>query len=99
MLSSNSWFCLCALIYVTFELAQNDIYTICVAYDYFLSKFPLCHWYWEKYAYQKVKLCGASEAVKIFECGVKAAECSVGLWVDYFKFGTSFFGNPSDVRR
>ncbi|CAA3029455.1 mRNA processing [Olea europaea subsp. europaea] len=95
-LDYNSWI---SLISDIEKASPNDIYTICVAYDYFLSKFPLCHWYWEKYAYQKVKLCGASEAVKIFECGVKAAECSVGLWVDYFKFGTSFFGDPSDVRR
>ncbi|KAL2494590.1 Tetratricopeptide repeat (TPR)-like superfamily protein [Forsythia ovata] len=95
-LDYNSWKSLISEIETA---SPDDIDTISVAYDYFLSKFPLCHWYWEKYAYHKVKLCGAPEAVKIFERGVKAVECSVGFWVDYFKFGTSFFGDPYDVRR
>ncbi|CAI9782124.1 unnamed protein product [Fraxinus pennsylvanica] len=95
-LDYNSWKSLISEIETA---SPDDIDTISVAYDYFLSNFPLCHWFWEKYAYHKLKLCGAPEAVKIFERGVKAAECSVGFWVDYFKFGTSFFGDPSDVRR
>lgn len=81
-----------------FEL-QEDINTISLAYDSFLSMFPLCHWHLEKYAYQKAKLCSSQEAVNIYERGVGAATFSVGFWVDYFTFAAACFGDPEAVRR
>ncbi|KAL3833590.1 hypothetical protein ACJIZ3_008326 [Penstemon smallii] len=95
-LDYNSW----RLLILEIDTASpDDIDTISLAYDSFLSKFPLCHWHLEKYAYHKAKLCGAQEAIKIFEQVAGAAMYSVGFWVDYFTFGTSCFGDPEDVRR
>ncbi|PIN01252.1 mRNA processing protein [Handroanthus impetiginosus] len=79
--------------------SPEDIDTISLAYDSFLSLFRLCHWHLEKYAYHKARLCGTQEAVKIFERGSEMAMFSVGFWVDYFTFGASCFGDPEDVRR
>lgn len=70
-----------------------------LAYDSFLSKFPLCNWHLEKYAYKKAKLCSSREAVNIYERVVEVAMFSVGFWVDYFTFAAACFGDPEDVRR
>ncbi|GER26016.1 pre-mRNA-processing factor 39 [Striga asiatica] len=77
----------------------EDISTISLAYDTLLSKFPLCHWHLEKYAYHKAKLCSPQEAVNIYERGLGMGMYSVGFWVDYFTFGAACFGDPEDVRR
>ncbi|XP_011085285.1 uncharacterized protein LOC105167319 isoform X3 [Sesamum indicum] len=79
--------------------SPEDIDAISLAYESFLSRFPLCHWHLEKYAYHKGKRCGPQEAVNVYECGVEAAKFSVGFWVDYFTFGATCFGDPEDVRR
>lgn len=77
----------------------EDENTISLAYDSFLSKFPLCHWHLEKYAYQKSKFCNSQEAVNIYERGVEVAMFSVGFWADYFTFAAACFGSPMDIRR
>ncbi|KAH6776753.1 hypothetical protein C2S52_014314 [Perilla frutescens var. hirtella] len=77
----------------------EDVNTISLAYDSFLSKFPLCHWHLEKYAYQKSKFCNSQEAVNIYERGVEVAMFSVGFWADYFTFAATCFGSPADIRR
>lgn len=77
---------------------QEDINTISLAYESFLSIFPLCHWHREKYAYHKAELCSPEEALNIYEKGAGTAMFSVGFWVDYFTFGTACLG-PEDVRR
>ncbi|KAL0310578.1 UNVERIFIED_CONTAM: Pre-processing factor 39 [Sesamum angustifolium] len=79
--------------------SPEDIDAISLAYESFLSRFPLCHWHLEKYAYHKGKRCGPQEAVNVYERGVEAAKFSVGFWVDYFTFGATCFGDPEDVRR
>ncbi|KAL8045662.1 hypothetical protein ABFX02_08G129300 [Erythranthe guttata] len=91
----NSWR---SLILEIVTAIPEDINTISLAYDSFLSIFPLCHWHLEKYAFQKAKLCGPQEAVNIYERGVETAMFSVGFWVDYFMFGTTCF-EPEEVRR
>ncbi|XP_059669215.1 pre-mRNA-processing factor 39-2 isoform X2 [Cornus florida] len=78
---------------------MDNIETICLAYDSFLSKFPLCHGYWRKYANHKIRLCTVDKVVKIFERAVESATYSVGVWVDYCSFGMSVFEDPFDVRR
>ncbi|KAK4386505.1 Pre-processing factor 39 [Sesamum angolense] len=79
--------------------SPEDIDAISLAYESFLSRFPLCHWHLEKYAYHKGKRCGPQEAVNVYERGVETAKFSVGFWVDYFTFGATCFGDPEDVRR
>lgn len=81
-----------------FEL-QEDINTISLAYDTFLSIFPLCHWHLEKYAYQKAKFCDSQDAVNVYERAAEVAMFSVGFWVDYFTFAAASFGSPFDIRR
>lgn len=81
-----------------FEL-QEDINTISLAYESFLSRFPLCHWHLEKYAYQKAKFCNSQEAVDIYERAVEVAMYSVGFWSDYFTFAAACFESPGDIRR
>ncbi|XP_048318229.1 pre-mRNA-processing factor 39-2 isoform X1 [Ziziphus jujuba] len=77
----------------------DDIEKICLVYDSFLSKFPLCHGYWTKYAYHKARLCSVDKVVEIFERAVQSATYCVGVWVEYSIFSMSAFEDPSDIRR
>ncbi|XP_057797674.1 pre-mRNA-processing factor 39-2 isoform X2 [Salvia miltiorrhiza] len=79
--------------------SPEDINTISLAYDSFLSRFPLCHWHLEKYAHQKAKFCNSQEAVDIYERAVEVAMYSVGFWADYFTFAATCFESPVDIRR
>ncbi|KAF3449858.1 hypothetical protein FNV43_RR05937 [Rhamnella rubrinervis] len=81
------------------KIYPDDIEKICLVYDSFLSKFPLCHGYWRKYAYHKARLCTVDKVVEIFERAVQSATYCVGVWVDYFNFSMSTFEDPSDIRR
>ncbi|KZV15866.1 hypothetical protein F511_29326 [Dorcoceras hygrometricum] len=91
----NSWK---SLILEVENTCPDDIDTISMSYDYFLSKFPLCHWHLERYAYCKAKIRGTQEAIKVYERGSGLAMFSVGFWVDYFAFGVACFVDPEDIR-
>lgn len=78
---------------------QDNMGTICLAYDSLLSKFPLCHWYWKRYAYETVRLSDPNKAVEIFEWALSLGMYSLGLWLDYCLFGMSFFEDKDVVRR
>ncbi|KAI3709904.1 hypothetical protein L2E82_39672 [Cichorium intybus] len=83
-----------------FEKTNSDnIKAISSVYESFLSRFPLCHEYWKKYADHMARLSTMEKAVKIFEIGVQSATYSVGLWVDYCSFSMLAFEDPRDVRR
>ncbi|CAH2046209.1 unnamed protein product [Thlaspi arvense] len=75
----------------------DDIEKLCLVYDAFLLEFPLCHGYWKKYAYHKIKLCTLEDAVEVFERAVQAATYSVSLWLDYCAFGVAAYEDPHDV--
>ncbi|KAH1236900.1 Pre-mRNA-processing factor 39 [Glycine max] len=81
------------------KLYPDDAEKICLVYNHFLSKFPLCHGYWRKYAAHMTRLCTTDKVVEVFEKAVLAATYSVGMWVDYCSFGMSAFEDPSDIRR
>ncbi|RDX60122.1 prp39, partial [Mucuna pruriens] len=81
------------------KLYPDDVEKICLVYNHFLSKFPLCHGYWRKYAAHMTCLCTTDKVVEVFEKAVLAATYSVGMWVDYCSFGMSAFEDPSDIRR
>ncbi|XP_061362573.1 pre-mRNA-processing factor 39-2 isoform X2 [Gastrolobium bilobum] len=81
------------------KIYSDDVEKICLVYDNFLSKFPLCYGYWRKYAAHMACLCTAEKVVEVFEQAVLAATYSVGMWVDYCSFGMSAFEDPSDIRR
>ncbi|KAB1208577.1 Pre-mRNA-processing factor 39 [Morella rubra] len=76
----------------------DDINRICLVYDSFLSKFPLCYGYWRKYADHKTRLCTVDKVAGIFEQAVQSATYSVGVWVDYCSFSMSVFEDPFDIR-
>ncbi|KAL8507245.1 hypothetical protein ACS0TY_017967 [Phlomoides rotata] len=95
-LDYNSWRLLISEIE---KASPEDINMLSLAYDSFLSKFPLCNWHLEKYAYKKAKLCSSQEVVNIYERVGEVAMFSVGFWVDYFTFAAACFGDPEDVRR
>ncbi|KAG4999989.1 hypothetical protein JHK87_021061 [Glycine soja] len=80
------------------KLYPDDAEKICLVYNHFLSKFPLCHGYWRKYAAHMTRLCTTDKVVEVFEKAVLAATYSVGMWVDYCSFGMSAFEDPSDIR-
>ncbi|KAM3251161.1 pre-mRNA-processing factor 39-2 isoform X1 [Capsicum annuum] len=92
----DSWNTLISVIENTYPDDRN---TICLAFDSFLSKFPLCHWNWRRYAYHEARLCNAEKAVEIFERAVESTPFSVGLWVDYCTFAVSSFEDPFEIRR
>ncbi|XP_057950326.1 pre-mRNA-processing factor 39-2 [Malania oleifera] len=77
----------------------DDREKICLVYDSFLSKFPLCHGYWRKYADHMARLCTVDKVVEVFERAVQSATYLVGVWVDYCSFSMSVFDDPDDVRR
>ncbi|KAJ1426198.1 Tetratricopeptide-like helical domain superfamily [Sesbania bispinosa] len=81
------------------KIYADDMEKICLVYDHFLSKFPLCHGYWRKYAAHMTHLCTMDKVVEVFEQAVLAATYSVGMWVDYCSFAMSAFEDPSDIRR
>jgi pre-mRNA-processing factor 39 len=62
-------------------------------------EFPLCHGYWRKYAYHKIKLCTLEDAVEVFERAVQAATYSVAVWLDYCAFAVAAYEDPHDVSR
>ncbi|XP_027345804.1 uncharacterized protein LOC113857797 isoform X2 [Abrus precatorius] len=81
------------------KLYPDDVEKICLVYDHFLSKFPLCYGYWRKYAAHMTCICAMDKVVEVFEKAVLAATYSVGMWVEYCSFGMSAFEDPSDIRR
>ncbi|KAK7359154.1 hypothetical protein VNO77_01101 [Canavalia gladiata] len=81
------------------KLYPDDMEKICLVYDHFLSKFPLCYGYWRKYATHMTCLGTTDKVVEVFEKAVLAATYSVGTWVDYCSFGISAFEDPSDIQR
>nr|GLL45920.1 uncharacterized protein LOC109184621 isoform X3 [Ipomoea trifida] len=81
------------------KIHLDDIDMISLAYDSLLSKFPLCHWYWQRYAYHKARLCNADKAVETFEQAVELTPFSVGLWYEYCHFAITYSDDPDDVRR
>ncbi|KAI4372039.1 hypothetical protein MLD38_010324 [Melastoma candidum] len=89
-----------ALISAVEDKSPNDIRRISLVYDAFLSEFPLCYGYWNRYAFRKMQLCGCDEAIKVFEDAVRSgATYCVGLWVDYCQFALSSLEDPRDIRR
>ena len=72
---------------------------LCLVYDNFLSKFPLCYGYWRKYATHMIHLCTIDKVVEVFERAVESATYSVEVWADYCSFCVSAFEDPSDIRR
>ncbi|KAF8118571.1 hypothetical protein N665_0004s0052 [Sinapis alba] len=77
----------------------DDIEKLCLVYDAFLLEFPLCHGYWRKYAYHKIKLCTLEDAVEVFERAIQAATYSVAVWLDYCTFAVAAYDDPHDVCR
>ncbi|XP_018673811.2 pre-mRNA-processing factor 39-2-like isoform X1 [Musa acuminata AAA Group] len=77
----------------------NDLERICLVYDAFLSEYPLCYGYWNKYASNRARLCTLHEVEEIYERAVQAIPYSVNLWVSYCTFGALSFEDPADVRR
>ncbi|KAF5738297.1 hypothetical protein HS088_TW13G01193 [Tripterygium wilfordii] len=96
LLDFDEWMSLISEIEKTYP---ENIEKICLVYESFLSKFPLCYGYWRKYAYHKIHFCGIDKGVEVFERAVQSATFSVDVWVDYCSFGISAFEDPSDVRR
>ncbi|KAI9127398.1 hypothetical protein K1719_001957 [Acacia pycnantha] len=88
-----------ALISKIETIYPDDMKKICLAYDHFLSKFPLCYGYWWKYAAHMIHLCTIDKVVEVFERAVESATYSVEVWVDYCSFCISAFENPSDIQR
>ncbi|XP_027919357.1 uncharacterized protein LOC114177943 isoform X2 [Vigna unguiculata] len=80
------------------KLYPADVDKICLVYNNFLSKFPLCHGYWRKYAAHMTCISTTDKVVEVFEKAVLAATYSVGVWFDYCSFGMSAFEDPSDIR-
>ncbi|KAK7399727.1 hypothetical protein VNO78_10916 [Psophocarpus tetragonolobus] len=95
-LGFNEW---TSLISEIEKLYPDDEEKMCLVYNHFLSKFPLCHGYWRKYAAHITSLCTTDKVVEVFEKAVLAATYSVGMWVDYCSFGMLAFDDPSDIRR
>ncbi|KAF2282812.1 hypothetical protein GH714_043103 [Hevea brasiliensis] len=87
-----------SLISETEKTYPDNIEKICLAYDSFLSKFPLCYGYWRKYINHKIRLCTVDKVVEAFERAVLSATYSVDMWIDYCNFGRMVFEDPSDVQ-
>lgn len=78
---------------------QDDSGATSRVYESFLSEYPLCYGYWEKYANHKARLCSVDQAVEVYEEAVKVATYSVNLWANYCSFGMQFYEDLDDVRR
>ncbi|MQL81631.1 hypothetical protein Taro_014097, partial [Colocasia esculenta] len=78
---------------------KDDTAAISRVYETFLSEFPLCYGYWEKYATHKARLCTIDKVIEVYEEAVKAATYSVDLWTNYCSFAMQFYKDLDDVRR
>ncbi|XP_047307946.1 pre-mRNA-processing factor 39-2 [Impatiens glandulifera] len=81
------------------ESFSDNVEMISVAYESFLSDFPLCYGYWRKYAAHVARLCTVEKVIEIFERAVQSTTYSVGIWIEYCSFSISAFQDPCDVRR
>lgn len=95
-LDFNGWTGLISEIGKTYP---DDIETIGLLYDSFLSKFPLCYGYWRRYVAEVARLCPIDKVIEVFERAVESATYSVDMWVDYCSFGMLAFEDAYDVRR
>ncbi|XP_006279931.2 pre-mRNA-processing factor 39 [Capsella rubella] len=95
-LDFDEWLLLISEIETSFP---DNVEKLCLVYDAFLLEFPLCHGYWRKYAYHKIKLCSLEDAVEVFERAVKSATYCVPVWLDYCAFGVAAYEDPHDVCR
>ncbi|VFQ97077.1 unnamed protein product [Cuscuta campestris] len=81
------------------KIHHDDIDLISTAYESLLSRFPLCHWYWQRYAYHQARLCNANKAVEVFEQAIELTPFSVGLWYEYCHFAITYSDDRDNVRR
>lgn len=67
---------------------ENDIEKIRKAFDGFLSNFPLCYVFWEKYAKHEAKHGNREQALTVFKRGTSddGVPHSVHLWLSYCLF-------------
>lgn len=68
-------------------------------YDTFLSVFPLCYGYWQKYADAEVRHSNPEKAQAVYERGVAAIPNSADLWSHYSQRKQSAAAAPDDMRR
>ena len=64
-------------------MLQDAIDKIRSVLDAFLSRYPLCYGYWQKYATAENRLTDASAAEAVLERGVASTPYSTELWVFY----------------
>ncbi|KAJ6819943.1 uncharacterized protein M6B38_398540 [Iris pallida] len=81
------------------KTSPNDVRKIRMVYDSFLSEFPLCYGYWNKYASHMANIRSLNDADKVYKRAVGAAEYSVDIWVSYCTFGILAYEDPADIRR
>uniref|UniRef100_K3WYT0 Suppressor of forked domain-containing protein n=1 Tax=Globisporangium ultimum (strain ATCC 200006 / CBS 805.95 / DAOM BR144) TaxID=431595 RepID=K3WYT0_GLOUD len=110
-LDFNSWVQLLALVEAEPTIAQETVES---TFDRFLTEFPLCFGYWNKYAQYEYALSkqvaadgtpvvtpeiAAKKAREVYERGVVAVRYSVDMWVKYCEFLIQTLQVPVDEAR
>ncbi|KAL3662640.1 hypothetical protein V7S43_012488 [Phytophthora oleae] len=111
-LDFNSWVSLLALVQSESTTSQETVET---TYDQFLTEFPLCFGYWNKYAQYEYSLSNRTKedgsgtvatlqeskqnARAVYERGVVAVRYSVDMWMKYCEFLIHTLHSPVDETR
>ncbi|KAF4041277.1 putative TPR region domain-containing protein [Phytophthora infestans] len=111
-LDFNSWVSLLALVQSESDTPRETVET---TYDRFLTEFPLCFGYWNKYAQYEYRLGSRTredglgtvatqgeakqKACEVYERGVVAVRYSVDMWMKYCEFLIHTLHSPVDETR
>eukprot|EP00877_Chromochloris_zofingiensis_P003202 jgi/Chrzof1/12883/Cz07g10240.t1 len=76
----------------------DDLDKVRVAFDTFLSEYPLCYGYWKKYADAEKRHNNLDAAATVFERGVASVPYSGDLWAHYAAFLQSRGATADEVR-
>jgi pre-mRNA-processing factor 39 len=68
-------------------------------YESFLSNFPLCYGFWNKYADFEKKLGNADRARAVYERGLSVFPHSVDIWAHYCTFVAERSENLAEIRQ
>ncbi|CAI5730427.1 unnamed protein product [Hyaloperonospora brassicae] len=111
-LDFNSWVSLLTLVQSEAETSRETVESM---YDRFLTEFPLCFGYWNKFALYEHGLCSKitedgvttvatpeeakQKAREVYERGVVAVRYSVDMWMKYCEFLIHKLHSPVDETR
>ncbi len=80
----------------TLEGSPGGLDEVREAYNAFLSLFPYCFAYWQRYSQAEIKHENWQRALEVLHRGVQAFPLSLDLWLDYLSLYKKLYSSRSD---